>query len=359
MQQKILNFKKQRLETSCNLSIEQLKETNPKLYPHVKRALKVERLNMDLKDEYHRLKEERKKLGADYYNITKAFTLEEKIRQKLGESEQILKDKERKINELTRELTDFQEKIHVTKQKIQNIEVKKLLFEYNQVRATKEQLIMRKYQINQDIIEAQECLEKTSKNPQKISPTTANQNLRTEICGIESTIIDASKNIKELEKEYTQVQYQYEEAVKVLHELMKPVVQPICIPRNSMARRATLRDLSSPTSPTKKSVTIRECPSATIVTERVETSQIASPESRRESVREESPFSRRSMGHAESPGSSQKRASILQMVGKGMTETLTEQLSKVLKGVGKPGTSLASKLLAVNRGEIVGKGRSK
>ena len=67
------------------------------------------------------------------------------------------------------------------------------------------------------------------------------------------------------------------------------------------------------------------------------------------------PGSRKSTFVVEAATSPEKRQCILKMVGKGMSETLTEQLSRALKGIGKPGQGIASKLLSVNRGEIIGK----
>ena len=124
MTSKIINTNKEKLETSNNISLEQLKDTNPKLYTHVKRALKAEKLNIDQKQEYLKLKQEKKDLTLDYYKITQAFAGEERLKQKNKELESILEEKSKILNELTKELSGIQETIQLTKQNIQNIKAK-------------------------------------------------------------------------------------------------------------------------------------------------------------------------------------------------------------------------------------------
>lgn len=348
MNKKILNFKKETLEASTNLGIEQIKETNPNLYAHVKRAFKVEQKNIKLKEEQLKLKEERKQLRLEYFKITQAFAAEEKLKQKLKETEILVEAKEKNVNELTSKLSDFQEKNYVMKQNIQNVEVKKLFFNYNEICAKKEHLRNIKIELAKEIEQVQEILLKTSKHPEKITPTAANTNLRKEIRMLEMEVMEASKRIKELEQDHLQAQFAYEESKRTLRDLMKPVITPIYIPRTSLSRRSTLKDGMSPVSPGKKSVTIADYPHSAIIYEVGASIKAESPTStKRASILKSI--------QPESPGSPQKRASILQILGKGMTETLTEQLSKALKGVGKPGSSISAKLLAMNRGALIGK----
>ena len=333
MTSKIINTNKEKLETSNNISLEQLKDTNPKLYTHVKRALKAEKLNIDQKQEYLKLKQEKKDLTLDYYKITQAFAGEERLKQKNKELESILEEKSKILNELTKELSGIQETIQLTKQNIQNIEVKKLLLEYNEVKSMKERFLERKSQLTQEILSVEDAIEKSTKRPGKITPTVANQNLRKEIHILEAQIMEASKEIKEKEKEHLQAQYNYEEAKKLLKELQTPIISPILTGRNSVKRISFSKD--TPALSENRSPVIKE--------------------------RNGSPTSPNKSGFVvlETPTSPDKRSSILNIVGKGMHETLTEQLAKALKGVGKPGQGMASKLLTVNRGEIIGKTHSK
>jgi uncharacterized coiled-coil DUF342 family protein len=327
----IFELKREKLETSSNVNIEQLKDTNPNLYNHVKRALKAEWTHYNLKQEQSRLKKEKKNLNIGYYKVTQAFATEEKLKLKIKEFEGILEEKGKYIDQITNELSELQEKIQITKKNIQNVEVRKLLFEYNELKSDKERLSNNVAEISAEIQSVQEKLEKTSKNPEKITPTAANQNLRKEIQQLETKIIEASKQIKEKEKEHLQAQFNYEEAKKVLKELQQPEIQFV---RSNTNRRVTISD--SPITEKRLSVLISN-----------DVSSQASP-SKKSCLKQE-----------ESVASPEKRNSILNIVGKGMTETLTEQLAKVLKGVGKPNHSIASKLLAVNRGELIGKMNSK
>ena len=89
---------------------------------------------MELNEELLRLKEQRKELRINYYKITKAFAGEDKVRQKVRETDNVVEERGKIVNELTAELSQLQQKIHVTKLNIQNVEVKKLLFEYNEVK---------------------------------------------------------------------------------------------------------------------------------------------------------------------------------------------------------------------------------
>jgi chromosome segregation ATPase len=345
LSQEIIELKRQRLETTSNLSLEQLKKNNPKLYSHVVRALKAEKTNIELKEEAVKLKRMRKKMRIQYFKVTQAFAGEERLKQKLKETETVVDSKTKFVDELTKELTELQDKLQKTRKNVQNVEVKKLLFEFNEVKAMKERLLAQKEQIAREIVGVQESLEKSSKNPEKVTPSAANTNLRKEILQLEAQIMDASKQIKEKEKEHLQAQFAYEEAKKQLIEAQRP-------PEIQVRRRVTIRDskeisptrqslLGSSSSPTRRS--LLDFPSAVSPTKQ-SAGEALSPRSKLASA-----------VIVEHPTSPEKRSQVLNMVGKGMTETLTEQLARALKGVGRPGQGLASKLLAVNRGEIVGK----
>ena len=303
---------------------------------------------MELNEELLRLKEQRKELRINYYKITKAFAGEDKVRQKVRETDNVVEERGKIVNELTAELSQLQQKIHVTKLNIQNVEVKKLLFEYNEVKGMKERLIEKKKHVSDEIVHVQETIEKITKNPKKITPSSANQNLRKEIQQLESQIMEASKEIKEREKEHLQAQYNYEESKKTLYELQKPVIVPI-VTRGPGSKRVTIKDGYSPAlSPTRLS---GESPrSPTKASERRSSMKGESSSKANET---------KSPTIVESVTSPEKRASILNIYSAGMTETLTEKLAKALKGVGKPGQGLASKLLSVNRGDMMGKIGSK
>lgn len=279
------------------------------------------------------MKEEKKDLQLQYYKITQAFAGEEKTKQKLKETEVVVEEKGKFVAELTKQLSDIQQKLHTAKANMHNVEVKKLLMEYNEVKARKERLLTSIQNLQVEIKNVEESTEKLSKNPEKITPSVANTNLRKEIKTIEAQIIEASRNLKEREKERFQAEFNYEEAVKQLKELMKP---PEIQVRNSLTKRVSIKDGSSifsPTSPDKRLNSSR--------------GEALSPDK----------ASKKSVIFVENPTSPEKRANIVNMVGKGMTETLTEQLARALKGVGKPGQGIASKLLSVNRGNIVSKAK--
>lgn len=314
---------------------EQLKKVNPTLYNHIKRAIKVEQLNVGLKEEHMELKQERKDTRIKYYKITQAFAGEERLKVKLRETEAIVGEKGKEVDAKALELKELQDKINKTKVNIQNVQVKKLLFEYNEVKSIKERLFAEKEKLQNEIQQVVESLEKTHKNPQKVTPSKANQNFRKEITELEAQIMEASKAIKDKEKEHLQAQYNYEEAKRQLIELQRP---PEIVVRANTSRRVTIKDTPGLSSPERRSTYVV-----------VGTDGQSSPNiSERKSILE-----RRSSFKVESPTSPEKRSSILNMVGKGMHETLTEQLARALKGVGKPGQGIASKLLSVNRGDIV------
>lgn len=279
------------------------------------------------------LKEQKKDLQLQYYKITQAFAGEDKTKQKMKETEVVVEEKGKFVAELTKELSEVQQKLHTAKLNMHNVEVKKLLLEYNEVRARKDRLQVSIQNLQEEISKVEENTEKLSKNPEKITPSVANTNLRKEIKAIEAQIIEASRGLKDREKERFQAEFNFEEAVKQLKELMKP---PEIQVRNSLSRRVSIREgasVFSPTSPDKRFNSSR--------------GEALSPDK----------ASKKSVIFVENTTSPEKRASILNMVGKGMTETLTEQLARALKGVGKPGQGIASKLLSVNRGNIIAKAK--
>jgi chromosome segregation ATPase len=329
-----MNIKKDELETSSNLSLEQLKKNNPKLYNHVLRALKIEKQHLELKEELLRMKEEKKELQLQYYRITKAFAGEEKTKQKMKETEGVVEEKGKYVAELTKQLSEIQQRLHTAKLNMHNVELKKTLMEYNEVKARKERLVASNAGIEEEIRRTEENTEKLEKNPEKVTPSAANTNLRKEIKALEAQVIESSRKIKDKEKEKFQAEFNYEEACKQLKELQKPIE---IITRNSLSRRVSIREGSSvisPTSPTKRF-----------------------NDSRADALSPDKVASRKSVVIVEHVASPEKRASIVNMVSKGMTETLTEQLDRALKKVGKPGQGIASKLLSVNRGNIIAKAK--
>ena len=329
---------------SNNYNLEQIKKTKPIFYNQIKKGLEVEKLYLKLNEEILSLKEQRKELSKHYYKITKAFTVEDKVKQRVKESEAVVEERGKIVDALTKELSELQQKIHVTKVNIQNVEVKKLLFEYNEVKGMKERLLEKKQRVAEEIIHVQETIEKLTKNPGKVTPSSANTNLRKEIQQLETRIMEASKEVREKEKESFQAQFNYEESKKTLQELQRPQIVPV-VTRGPGSKRVTINEAvspskfsgESPASPTKFS-------------------------EKRSSIKGESIekiSDIRSSIKAESPTSPEKRISILNMMSGGMTETLTEKLARALKGVGNPGQGIASKLLSVNRGEFIGKLSSK
>ena len=334
MTQKLLKAKKQELETSSNFSLEQLKRTNPKLHQHVVRALKVEKQHLDLKEDLLRMKEEKKELQLQYYRITQAFAGEEKTKQRQKETEKIVEEKGKYVAELTKQLSDIQHRLHTAKANMHNVELKKLLMEYNDVKARKERLEAGNSEIGKEIARVEENTEKLEKNPEKITPSAANTNLRKEIKALEAQVIESSRQMREKEKEKFQAEFNYEEACKQLKELQRPIE---IMARNSLSRRVSIREGSSIISPTSPMKRLND--------------------SRGDALSPDKLASRKSVVIVEQATSPEKRATIVNMVGKGMTETLTEQLARALKGVGKPGQGIASKLLSVNRGNIIAKAK--
>lgn len=321
------------------MMVEQIKKVNPTLYGIIKRAIRVEQTNLDLKEEHMKYKQDRNDTRLQYYKVTQAFASEERLKVKLRETEAIVEEKGKEVDGKAHELKEIQDKISKTKENIQNVQVKKLLFEYNEVKAIKERLQNQRQGLQRDIQHVQETLEKTHKNPEKVTPSTANQNLRKEIMQLEAQIMEASKEIKDKQKEHLQAQYNFEEAKRQLKELQKPPEIPIM--RGNTSRRVTIKETPGFSSPERRSTFV---PAAS-------NDGLSSPNvTERRSITE-----KRSSLKVETPTSPEKRSSILNMVGKGMHETLTEQLARALKGVGKPGQGIASKLLSVNRGDIVTK----
>ena len=288
--------------------MEKLKKFNGKLYTLVKKMLQAEKNNFELKDQISNIEDCRKDIRIGYQKITTALGFEEKVRKRIEEAKEELGAKRISVESLRKRLDQVRNQTEDTVNKIENSVVKEIMKRINELRENRTYYQEEMKILRDDIAEFESQLEITKKNPKKIPPAVANQNLRAEVKGLETKITERSKDFKELEREKSRCNFHLEEMLKALTALRAKAEIVFAKP-----------EVPQP----KKEVTEKTCP--TPATQK---------------------------GNAGMKKIEAKRDSVLDILGRGDGKGMTSEVMKVLKGVGKPGQGVASKVLELNRSQF-------
>lgn len=305
--QSLYSARERKMQEQSQLSeIEKLKTVNVKLYTLVKKMIQAEKQNLELKNQIASTEEVRKETRMEYQKITTALGLEDRMKKRIKDFEASYLVTKKSVDELRAKLASIRNSTKDTIDSIENSTVKDFMKKINEQRVVRTYYSEEIKKLNEENESMQEDIEITKKNPKKIPPAVANQNLRSEVKALEMQITERSKEIKEKEREKFQANYNYQEAIKTLNilkakaELVFPKSKP-----------------QTPSVANEKSVAAPSIANSVHVQKKIEA----------------------------------KRDSVLQIIGKG-TEGMTKDVMKVLKTVGKPGQGVASKVLELNRSQF-------
>lgn len=284
------------------LEVEKLKKLNPKLYLLVKKMIQADKLNVELKDSITNSEEQRKSMRQEYSKITTALGMEEKMKKKFKEVESQVLQKQTSVESLRNKLETLRKMTSDTIDNIENSAVKDIIRKCNELRTIRGYLGEQINELQGEYNDLLEEIDTAEKNPKKIAPAVANQNLRGEVKSLETSITERSNMIKEKEREKHQLAFNLEQSQKVLAEL-----------------KLKLSTLIKKPEEVKKKV---------------------------ETVPEKKPEVKKGLSQK---ALETKRTSVLEILGKGATEGMGKEVMKILKGVGESGQGLASKVLELNR----------
>lgn len=295
-------------EASMMKEVEKLKNINPKLYQLVKKQIQAERTNLELKNFILKSEEDRKNMRIEYAKITTALGLEDRIKRRIKEMEGEVHAKEIVLENLTKSLNETKKKTEDTINSIENSDVKEILRKSNEVKAVRAYYADQMEKLRKENVDILKEIEVTEKNPKKIPPAVANQNLRSEVKNLEVQITERSKEIKDKEREKFQMNFHLEESQKILAEVKAKVDELTAKPQVKQQVKQEVKEVKGkPSGPTPAQVQ-----------RKIEA----------------------------------KRDSVLELLGKGMNEETGKEVMKVLKTIGKPGQGLASKVLELNRSQF-------
>ncbi|OMJ68936.1 hypothetical protein SteCoe_33467 [Stentor coeruleus] len=285
--------------------VEKLKNINPKLYTLVKKMIQAEKTNLQLKNSIINSEEDRKNMRIEYAKITTALGLEDKIKRRIKEVEEEVHAKEIVIENLSKNLNEVRRKTEDTMNSIENSDVKDILKKSNEVKAVRAYYAEQMEKLRKENVDILKEIEVTEKNPKKIPPAVANQNLRSEVKNLEVQITERSKEIKEKEREKFQANFHLEEAQKVMAEIKTKVDELTAKPKPKVQPKQEVKEKKVVVNPAQAMRKIEA-----------------------------------------------KRDSVLELLGKGINDDTGKEMMKVLKTVGKPGQGLASKVLELNRSQF-------
>ena len=293
------------------LEIQKLQKKDPKLYNLVQKLLQTEQKNFKLKQMISLSEDKKKDLRANYSKIATAFTQEESIKKKIKELSPQILEKEAIIKNLSKKIQITKQLTEDTIESIENSIVKEVIKKCSEVQNLRENLAATISSLQREYYELVYKIGQVEKNPEKIAPHVANQNLRQESKGLEIQITERSKEEKEKQKEKFQLTFNYENSFKELAGL-------------------------------KAKLELIEGKSEKVVDHK-RLSKVNTLQSEKR------------VGTVESAGSrlfDAQRASVIDILGKRITDGMGEKVMKALKNVGKPGQGLASKVLELNRSQF-------
>lgn len=323
LQQNLVQARNKKLqEDSKLLSFQQLKKINPKLFNLASKLIQTERKNLKLKQLVSNSEDQKREIRSQYATIATAFAQEESIKRRIKEMEPKVREKEEVVRNLMKKLQITQ---NITEQTIDRMEesgFKDMWSRCLEVRGLREVLAGIIQSRKKDIEDLAKEIENTEKNPEKIPPATANQSLRKEIKEFERQISERSIEEKDKERTKFQMRFQLELKSKELQELRNHVKVLEGNKGNEgqgeeksqvevTKRQETLNS-------ERRSLTLKTCESDKVL--------------------------------------DMKRKTVIEILGKGVSDGMGHTVIKMLKDVGKPGQGLASKVIELNRSQFTNQG---
>ena len=319
LQQNLLQARNKKLqEDSKLLSFQQLNTINPKLFNLASKLIQTERKNLKFKQLVSSSEDKKREIRSQYATIANAFAQEESIKKRIQEMEPKVREKEEIVKNLMKKLQITQ---GVTEQTIDRMEesgFKDMWSRCMEVRGLREVLAGIILNKKKDIEDLVNDIENTEKNPEKIPPATANKSLRKEIKEFERQISERSIEEKEKERIKFQMRFQLELKSKELKELKNHVK----VLEGNMVTEGEIEEKIQPEmskrqetlNSERKSLTLKTCESDKVF--------------------------------------DMKRKTVIEFLGKGITDGMGETVIRMLKDVGKPGQGLASKVIELNRSQF-------
>lgn len=293
------------------LEINKLQKIDPKLFNLVQKLLQTEQKMLKLRRMISLSEDKKKNLRAEYAKIATAFGQEESIKKKIKELSPQVSEKEATIKSLCKNIEITKKLTEDTIENIENSIVKEVIKKCSEVKNFRESLAETINTQQREYYELVYKIDQTEKNPEKIAPHVANQNLRQESKGLEVQITERSKEEKQKQKQKFQLTFIYENSLKELAEI-----------------RAKLEIIEGKTEK---------------VVDNKRLSKVNTLQSEKRVVTVDSKSSK--LFDAQ-------RTSVIEILGKGITDGMGQKVMKVLKNVGKPGQGLASKVLELNRSQF-------
>ena len=294
-------------DESKMLEVEKLKKVNPKLHLLVKKMIQADRQNLELKKAIESSEESRKNTRQEYAKITTALGLEDKVKRKIKEVEVQVNSKKTVVENLRTKLETIRKMTNDTIDNIENSVVKDIIRKCNETRTIRAFLSEQIQALQKEFDDLVEEIDNAEKNPKKIAPAVANQNLRSEVKSLETWITERSNLIKEREREKHQLAFHLEQSSKELAEL-RAKVEMLIKKQEEPKKAAEVKDKAQEKKPAAKGLSQKAIEA--------------------------------------------KRNSVLEILARGTSEGMGKEVMKVLKGVGQPGQGLASKVLELNRSQF-------
>ncbi|OMJ66116.1 hypothetical protein SteCoe_37151 [Stentor coeruleus] len=208
--QKNKDLKTDKNTTSTESKLNQIENSNPKLFSLVKKIIMVEESNTLLKEELVFLEQERNKIRADYYNITQSLGQKEKLKIKMREAEKEIGKSEANTFYLENRLEDLAQDIEKEKENFKKSEVRQLLDRLEDLKKNKEESGKKVMNLI-DKIKALDLEIESEKKSENKNPAV---NLKQEIKKLEGEITEKSRELKQKYAEKKRLQVVLEQKLK-------------------------------------------------------------------------------------------------------------------------------------------------
>lgn len=208
--QKNKELKTDRSTTNTESKLNQMENSNPKLFSLVKKIIMVEESNFLLKEELAFLEQEKNKIRADYYNITQSLGQMEKLKIKMREAEKEIGKSEANTFYLENRLEDLSQDIEKERENVKKSEVRQLLDRLEDLKKHKEESGKKIAELF-DQIEALDLEIESEKKSENKSPPI---NLKQEIKKLEGEITEKARELKQKHAEKKRLQVVLEQKLK-------------------------------------------------------------------------------------------------------------------------------------------------
>jgi len=299
------------------MSLEALKEQNPKLYFLKKKVIQVKSQNKHLKNTLEGIENTRNELRKEYANITNSLSHEDKIKSRIKELESIIPSKEKEIESLKEQLNRSKTKLAKKHDETGKTKVQELIDFCQTLQQERDSELQEQEQLQQELDSIIEEISSKENCPNQLTPAEANQQMRAQLRKLEVEASQKSRLLKEKEREKLQLQLRLQEASKKFQHFLgkeaptweKPL-QP-----HEQARSVVSRSSKAFTNRTRNRPKKTENPQV-------------------------------------------KKGQLIEMLSKAPGHGFSRDWVKALESVGSPNQGIASKLVQLNRGEFLSKSKT-